>query len=112
MPVALASQPRGVELPDREHEVSVGAPFAGSQFYYSGAANDLDTTMTKSFSLPAGATLSAKVRYSIEKGYDYAYVSVDGTKVSTNLSNSSVVSQGIDGHSSGWTTLTANLPSR
>ena len=99
-----------VVLPDREHEVSVGAPFAGSQFYYSGAANDLDTTMTKSFSLPAGATLSAKVRYSIEKGYDYAYVSVDGTKVSTNLSNSSVISQGIDGHSTGWATLTANLP--
>ena len=99
-----------VVLPDREHEVSVGDPFAGSQFYYSGAANDLNTTMTKSFDLPAGSTLSAKVRYSIEKGFDYAYVSVDGTKVSTNLSNSSVVAEGIDGHSTGWATLTANLP--
>ena len=99
-----------VVLPDREHQVSVGDPYAGSHFYYSGAANDLDTTMTKSFDLPAGATVSAKVRYSIEKGYDYAYVSVDGTKVSTNLSNSSVVAEGIDGHSTGWATLTANLP--
>ena len=99
-----------VLLPDREHQVSVGDPYAGSRFYYSGAANDLDTSMTKSFDLPAGATLSAKVRYSIEKGYDYAYVSVDGTKVPTNLSNSSVVSTGIDGHSTGWATVTANLP--
>jgi immune inhibitor A len=100
-----------VVLPDREHQVDVGDPYAGSNFYYSGAANDLDTTMTKSFDLPAGATLSAKVRYSIESGYDYAYVTVDGTKVTTSLSNSSVVPEGIDGHSSGWVDLTAALPS-
>jgi immune inhibitor A len=50
------------------------------------------------------------VRYSIEKGFDYAYVSVDGSRVPTNLSNSSVVAEGIDGHSTGWATLTASLP--
>jgi immune inhibitor A len=99
-----------VVLPDRDHEVFVGDPYAGSQYYYSGAENDLATTMTKSFDLPSGATLSAKVRYSIESGYDYAYVTVDGARVTTNLSNSSVVAEGIDGHSAGWVDLTANLP--
>jgi immune inhibitor A len=99
-----------VVLPDREHQVHLGDPYAGTKFYYSGAANDLDTTMTKSFTLPAGATLTAKVRYSIESGFDFAYVTVDGTKVSTNLSNSSVEPTGIEGHSTGWVDLTANLP--
>jgi immune inhibitor A len=100
-----------VVLPDREHQVSIGTPYAGSKFYYSGAANDLNTTMTKSFTLPASATLTAKVRYSIESDFDYAYVTVDGTRVPTSLSNSSVVPEGIDGHSTGWVDLTAALPS-
>jgi immune inhibitor A len=99
-----------VVLPDKEVTKNVGSPFDGSSFYYSGAANDLDTTMTKSFDLPAAASLSAKVRYSIESGYDYAYVTVDGAKVSTNLSNSSVATGGIDGHSAGWVDLTVDLP--
>ncbi len=80
-----------VVLPDKEITRNVGSAFEGSSFYYSGAANSLDTSMSKSFDLPAGATLSAKVRYSIESDYDYAYVMVDGTKVPTNLSNSSVI---------------------
>ena len=100
-----------VVLPDREHKVEIGKPYAGSKYYYSGAANSLDTTMTKSFTgLPTGATLTAKVRYSIESGYDYAYVSVDGAKVATNLSTAADVPGGIDGHSDGWVDLTADLP--
>jgi immune inhibitor A len=98
-----------VVLPDREHEVSIGDPYEGDRFYYSGAANSLTTTMTKTFTLPAGASLSAKVRYSIETDYDYAYVTVDGTKVATNLSDSSVDATGIDGHSTGWADLTVDL---
>ena len=37
--------------------------------------------MTKSVTLPAGATLSAQVRYNIETDFDYAYVTVDGNPV-------------------------------
>ncbi len=99
-----------VVLPDRQHEVNVGSAYAGDYFYYSGAANDLSTEMTKSFDVPAGATLTAKVRYSIESGYDYAYVTVDGTKVTTNLSNSPVVAEGIEGRSNGWKDLSVSLP--
>lgn len=98
-----------VVLPDKSVTRNVGSPAAGTHFYYSGAANDLDTSMTRSVTVPAGGQLSAKVRYNIETGYDYAYLEVNGTKVPTNLSNSSVVAQGIDGASSGWVDLTADL---
>ena len=99
-----------VVLPKKNVTVELGAPYAGSKFYYSGAADNLNTTMTRSVALPAGsASVSAKVRYNIEKGYDYAYLTVNGTKVSTNLSNSTVDPSGIEGTSSGWVELTANL---
>ena len=43
--------------------------------------------MTRSVTLPAGAvTLAAKVRYDIELDWDYAYLTVNGTPVATNLS--------------------------
>jgi immune inhibitor A len=100
-----------VVLPDKQVSNNIGAPFAGTTYYYSGAANNLDTTMTRNVNLPAGASLSAKVRYSIESGYDFAYLMVDGTPVTTNLSNSDVLAEGIDGNSGGaWVDLTASLP--
>jgi immune inhibitor A len=99
-----------VLLPDREHQVNVGDPYAGSNFYYSGAANNLVTEMSKSIDIPAGASLSAKVRYSIEPGYDYAYLRVDGALVLTSVSNSLIVPNGIEGESPGWVDLTASLP--
>jgi immune inhibitor A len=60
--------------------------------------------------------LTAKVNYGIEVDYDYAnvIVSTDGgatwQTVPTNLSNSTVEPNGIDGFSGGWVDLTANLP--
>jgi immune inhibitor A len=72
--------------------------------------------MTKAFTLGAGATLAAKVNYGIEEGYDFAnvIVSTDGgttwQTVPTNLSNSTVEANGIEGFSTGWVDLTANLP--
>ena len=48
---------------------NVGAPFAGTKFYYSSTGNDMDNAMLKSVALPAGtATLTAKARYNIEDG--------------------------------------------
>ena len=41
----------------REHR----HPAHGSQYYYSGSGDNLDNIMYKAFSLPAGATLSARV---------------------------------------------------
>ncbi len=105
-----------VVLPQKPVTAHIADPYAGSHFYFSGSANDLRNQMTKAFTLPAGATLSAKVNYGIEVGYDYANViaSTDSgatwQTLPTGLSNSTVESNGIDGFSSGWVDLTANLP--
>jgi immune inhibitor A len=102
-------------LPDKQVVTSIGAPYAGSYMYYSGSGNNLDNSMTRQLTLPAGATLSAKVRYAIEQDWDYAYLTVNGTPVPTNLStatnpNGQNFGNGITGSSSGnWVTLSANL---
>ncbi len=100
-----------VVLPDKEVTKELGTAYAGSKFYYSGAADSLNTTMTRDIALPAGTvSLTAKARWNIEEGFDYAYLMVDGATVPTNLSNSSVAPDGIEGSSDGaWVTLTADL---
>ncbi|MEO5820986.1 MAG: immune inhibitor A domain-containing protein [Vicinamibacteraceae bacterium] len=109
-----------VLLPDKQVSTSVGTPYAGANFYFSGSGNNLDTRMTRAFSLPAGAQLSAQVRYDIEADWDYAYlvVSTNGgatwTNVPTNRStvtnpNGQNFGNGITGSTSGWVPLTANL---
>ncbi len=110
-----------VVLPKKEVVSNIGAPFAGSNYYYSGSGDNLDNFMYKSFNLPDGATLSAKVKYNIEANWDYAYLvySTDngGTwqSIETNLStttdpNGQNKGFGITGVSSGWVDLTATLP--
>jgi len=105
-----------VVLPQKPVTSHIADPYAGSYFYFSGSANDLRNQMTKAFTLGAGATLSAKVNYGIEEGYDFANViastngGVTWQTVPTNLSNSTVEANGIDGLSGGWVDLTANLP--
>jgi immune inhibitor A len=110
-----------VVLPDKQVTTSLGAPYEGTHFYYSGRGDNLDNTMTRVFSLPAGAQLTAQVRYSIETDWDYAYLiaSTDGgttwTNVLTNLStatnpNGQNFGNGITGSSGGnWVQLTADL---
>jgi immune inhibitor A len=110
-----------VILPDKEVPLELGAPYAGSRYYYSGNGNDLDNVMYKQVTLPAGAQLTAQVRYAIETDWDYAYVvvSTDGgahwTGVPTNRSsatnpNSQNFGNGITGSSGGnWVPLSADL---
>jgi immune inhibitor A len=106
-------------LPDKSVDFVIGPPAAGDNYYYSGSGDDLDETMTKSVTLPAGAVgLTAKVRYNIEEGWDYAYLTVNGTPVHTNLSTSDDpygqnFGEGITGVSDNgnfnWVDLTADL---
>jgi immune inhibitor A len=104
-----------VNLPDKFVAWDIAAPYAGEHFYYSGKGDNLRNEMTRAFTLPAGATLTAQVNYGIEKGYDYANLIVssdNGTTwatVPTNLSKSTVEVNGIDGFSKGWVKLTADL---
>ena len=72
----------------------------------------MTTTMTRSVTLPSGTVgIAAKARWNIETGYDYAYLTVNGTKITTNVSNSTVqgVPEGIEGAQAAWTDLTADL---
>ena len=51
-------------LPDKEVVSTLGAPYAGSFFYYSGSGDELDNSMTRTVTLPTGnVTLSAQVNY-------------------------------------------------
>lgn len=110
-----------VILPKKSVTTIIGTPFAGTKFYYSGAGDYMDNFMYKSFTLPAAATISAKVNYSIELDWDYAYLvySTDNganwTPVETNLStttdpNGQNYGFGITGASGGWVDMTADLP--
>ena len=110
-----------VVLPKKPVESNIGIPFAGERYYYSGAGDELDNFMYKSFDLAAGSTLTAQVKYNIELDWDYAYLvySADGgatwTGLDTNLSTATDpygqnLGHGITGVSSGWVNLTANLP--
>jgi immune inhibitor A len=111
------SQQLVVLLPDKKVSSTIGAPFGGSYFYHSGAGNDLDNTMTRSVTLPAGAvTLSAKARYDAELDYDYAFLTVNGAPIHTSLSSGTDPNggnptlEGITGSSGGnWVDLTADL---
>jgi immune inhibitor A len=106
-----------VVLPDKMVPANVGDPHAGSKMYYSGTGNLLDTTMTRSVTLPSGAVqLSAYIRTNIETDFDYAYLTVNGTSVSTSQStstnpNGGNLGFGITGVRAGWTALTADLSS-
>jgi immune inhibitor A len=109
-----------VVLPDKEVLTTIGTPYAGDHFYYSGAGNNLDNLMYKSVNLPAGSSLAAQVNFDIELDWDYAYVvvSTDGGAswegVPTNFStaanpNGQNFGHGITGNSGGWVALTADL---
>jgi immune inhibitor A len=104
-------------LPDKVVTAQLGIPpYAGSYLYFSGSGGDLDNTMTRQVTLPAGSVmLTAKVRYAIELDWDYAYLTVNGTPVETNRStstnpNNQNFGYGITGSTGGaWVDLTADL---
>jgi immune inhibitor A len=110
-----------VLLPDKRVTTNIGPPNSGSFYYYSSAGNNLDNRMSRAFTLPTGAELTARVRYDTETDWDYAYLvaSTNGgqtwTNVATSLStstnpNGQNFGNGITGSSGGnWVTLTASL---
>jgi len=106
-----------VVLPDKQVPLELGAPFAGAKYFYSGAGDNLDVSMTKNVT---GTALTAQVRYQIEEDWDYAYLqaSVGGSfvNVATNRSTPTDpygqnLGSGITGSTGGaWVPLTATLP--
>lgn len=118
----LGAQAVIVDLPDGTHQADLEASPEGARHLYSGSGNDLENTATSpAFTVPAGGTFAATVKYDIESGWDYAFVEVttDGgatwTALDTSLSTAddpngqNVPTNGITGTSAGWVPLTADM---
>jgi len=82
-----------VQLPPGEAFTATGTAASGEGYLYGGRGDEREATATSSpFTVPDGGQLTAKVAYSIERDWDYAYVEVstDGgstfAPVETNLS--------------------------
>lgn len=110
-----------VVLPKKTVITDNGAPASGSKQFFSGSGDDLANTMTTDVDLTgkSGGVLTAKVRYSIEKGYDYAYVqastdgganwkALDGTVAGKPIADDTSGNPGIDGEQATWADL--NVP--
>ncbi|MEH0971950.1 immune inhibitor A domain-containing protein [Micromonospora sp. CPCC 205546] len=71
-----------VVLPQRDYTFENGKPAEGTKQFFSGNADDLNSTMTRTldFTGKSSASLSMKGRYSIEADYDYLFfeASLDG----------------------------------
>jgi immune inhibitor A len=78
-----------VVLPKKNVTKNNGAPASGSKQFFSGSGDDLANSQTTDVDLTGktGGVLTAKVRYSIEKDFDYAYIqaSTDGGKTWKSL---------------------------
>lgn len=104
-----------VLLPDKVVSTYLGPPYAGSYFYFSGAGHLLDNDMSRAVTLPVGSVrLQARVRFDIELDFDYAYVTVNGVPIATNISTDANpyggnLGHGITGSSGGWVDLNADL---
>ena len=106
-----------VRLPKKPVKTNLVPPYAGQKSWWSGSGDDLDNTMTREVTLPAGtSTLSMRARWDIEDcgatPCDYAYVEVDngaGWKAIPGSITKASEGNGIDGTKKTWTPATFNL---
>jgi len=101
----VGKQALAVTLPQGHATVDVVEPDQGTHYFYSGNGDDRRATVTSpTVTVPSGdPTLDARVSYSIEDDWDYAYLEVSddgGTTwdhVETNLSTTTDPNQQNDG---------------
>ncbi|PZG01319.1 immune inhibitor A domain-containing protein [Micromonospora deserti] len=105
-----------VNLPAQSQTTSYNTPFGGSYEWWSGSADDLKNTLSRTLDLTGATTASitSKLQYDIEEDYDYLFaeVSTNGGATWTQLTNSLVDAgdTGIDGSSNGnWVDSTYDL---
>ncbi len=96
-----------VNLPQKE--TVINEPFSGESEYFSGSADDLHNTLSTTVDLTnaTNATFDFKAWYDIEKDWDYAYVTVNGDPIASNITTDtnpygSNLGNGITGSSNGW----------
>jgi immune inhibitor A len=108
-----------VALPKKAVVTQLGAPASGAKQWFSGDANNLENTLTRQVTLPAGsASLTFKARWDIEDcgpdPCDYAYVEVstDGgahwTAIPGNITKADE-GNGIDGVQAAYTPASFDL---
>ena len=106
-----------VVLPKKQVTIELVAPYEGERMWWSGMGNDLNNTMTREVTLPAGeATLTMQAQWDIEDcgpdPCDYAYVEVDDgsgwVAIPGSITNPDE-GNGIDGTSEGWVPATFDL---
>ena len=104
-------------LPQKSIVTELGAPAAGEHQWWSDTGDDLDTSLSRQVTLPAGtATLTFQARWNIEDcgpdPCDYAYVEVDdgtGWKAVPGSITKPDEDNGIEGESDGWVPATFDL---
>ena len=112
-----------VVLPDKQVQLDLGDPCdeCGERFFWSDRGDDLDTRMA--LEVEDGGELTATVKYSIEDGWDYAFLqaSSDGGATWEDVETSesyegpdesgfNASGFGISGTTDGWVDLTATVP--
>jgi immune inhibitor A len=106
-----------VVLPKKQVVTELGAPVEGTRQWWSGQGDNLNNSMTRSLTLPAGpASLTFQAAWNIEDcgedACDYAYVEVDAgdgfTAIAGTITNPAE-GNGIDGTSAGWQPATFDL---
>ncbi|MER7330642.1 MULTISPECIES: immune inhibitor A domain-containing protein [unclassified Micromonospora] len=105
-----------VNLPAQTQTTEYNTPFAGSYEWWSGSADDLKNSLTRTLDLTGAtsASITAKAQWDIEEDYDYLFaeVSTNGGTSWTSLPNALIDAgeTGIDGSSNGaWVDLTYDL---
>ncbi|MDN4481931.1 immune inhibitor A domain-containing protein [Demequina lignilytica] len=98
-----------IDVPDAGITTQYTAPLSGDYAWWTGSADDLNTTLTRELDLTGirSATVTAKAWYDIEAGYDYLYAeySTDGG------ANWTQVGKPLDGSSNGrWSNLRYSVP--
>jgi immune inhibitor A len=91
-----------VDLPAKQSTVSYTSPTSGANAWWTGSADGLNETLTRSVAAASRITVQASAWYDIEAGYDHLYgeYSLDGGTTWLRAG------QPVDGSSSGrWTTL-------
>jgi immune inhibitor A len=106
-----------VVLPKKQVTTPLPVPPEGTKQWWSGKGDDLDNSLTRPVTLPAGtATLAFQANWDIEDcgpdPCDYAYVEVDDGSGFVTVPGSITKSDegnGIDGKSNGWVSATFDL---
>ncbi|MGI8316658.1 immune inhibitor A domain-containing protein [Halobacillus mangrovi] len=96
-----------VNLPQKE--TVINEPASGEYEYFSGSADDLHNYLTTTVDLTnaTSAEFNFKAWYDIETDWDYAYVTVNGEPVASDITTNenphdSNLGNGITGSSDGW----------